>query len=414
MKVVHLNTYKNFGGAAIAGNRTVAALNHLNPGTASMLNADDPGFRKAPFVHKLLRKASFAGDVFTFSLQQAKPSYKFRFSLAAYGSGIHHEKEILSADIIHIHWINHGFLSLEGLKKIFALNKPVVWTLHDMWPFTGGCHYSAGCDHFISQCGNCFYLREAAPHDVSFKIKEKKEQIFSGKNMASAACSNWLADTARTSAIGRHMPVLNIPNPIDTEKFRPLDKAAIKREYDLSPEKKIILFGAANINEERKGLNYLVAALQLLKKQSKQDIEILIIGKNKGFDESLIPFKVHMLGKISDEAEMVRVYNLADIFVLPSLEDNLPNMVMEALACGTPVTAFDTGGLSDLITHQNNGYLAKYKSAEDLCKGMNWILENSEEYHLPENSREKVLSCFSNQVVAQQYFKLYETLLNGK
>ncbi len=411
MRVVHLNTYENFGGAAIAGNRLVKALNEKYHGISEMLNAS--GTKNIKSLASFYTKVNFALDVFKFSLKAADPSYKFRFSLADFGSNIYKNKKILEADIIHIHWVNQGFLSLSGLDKLISLNKPIVWTLHDMWPFTGGCHYSEACNNYLTQCGNCFYLKNPDSKDISHDVWQNKSHIFNKNTRVTfSACSNWLREVAQNSAMTRNIPVVTIPNPIDTEVFSPQEKAEIRKRLGIDVDKKIILFGASNINEERKGLKYLIGSLNLLiKEYSGNDIEIVIFGKNKGFDESLIPFKAHNMGSVNSESELTALYNLADVFVLPSLEDNLPNMVLEALSCGTPAVAFNIGGLPDLIDHRHNGYLADYKSPADLKDGIVWVLENGKV--LSANAREKVITTFHNDVVAEQYYKLYRSLLDG-
>lgn len=410
MRVVHLNTYENFGGAAIAGNRLVKALNEKYHDISEMLNASDT--KNIQSLASFYTKVNFALDVFKFSLKAADPSYKFRFSLAEFGSSVYKNKKILEADIIHIHWVNQGFLSLSALDKLISLNKPIVWTLHDMWPFTGGCHYSETCSNYRAQCGNCFYLKNPDSKDISHDIWRNKSHIFNKNTRVTfSACSNWLKEVAQSSAMTKNIPVVTIPNPIDTEVFSPQEKAEIRKRFGIDVNKKIILFGASNINEERKGLKYLIASLNLLiKEYTENDIEVVIFGKSKGFDESLIPLKVYNMGSVNTELELSVIYNLADVFVLPSLEDNLPNMVMEALSCGIPSVTFNTGGLPDLIEHQYNGYLAEYKSSEDLKNGILWALENRKA--LSDNARKKVLSNFSNHIVAAQYFNLYTSLLN--
>jgi glycosyltransferase involved in cell wall biosynthesis len=217
----------------------------------------------------------------------------------------------------------------------------------------------------------------------------------------------------RSSTLLKDFRIEAIPNPIDTDFYAPQNIARARAKFSIDTDAKIILFGAANIMHTRKGIAYLVEALQLLKSNytASEKVEVVIFGKNKGFDVSLIPFTVHQLGVINSQNKLVDIYSMADVFVLPSLEDNLPNMVMEALSCGTPVVAFNTGGIPDLVDHRENGYLAEYKSAEDMARGIDFILHSAENNRISSAARNKVVTNFSNDVVSAQYKALYQSLL---
>lgn len=417
MKIVHVNTYENFGGAGIAGQRLVHAINELELGTATILSASttESGgnfFHRGRFP-ELLTKFSFAADTAWVSLNAEKPQYRFAFSPAVFGRDISTWKRIIEADIIHLHWINQGFISISNLRRLIALGKPIVWTLHDMWSFTGGCHYSGICDHFKGKCGNCFFLKNPHGEDLSHIGWLKKEHIYAeAKNITFIACSNWLAGVARSSSLLKSARINAIPNPIDTALFCPLDKSELRKKWRISPDVKLILFGAANISEKRKGLVYLIAALQLLKDLNKNAaIEVAVFGKNKSFSLDSIPFPAHNLSVITSQKDMSEIYGMADVFVLPSLEDNLPNTVMESMACGTPAVAFNIGGLPDLIEHQKDGYLAEYSSSADLALGIEWIFSNPD---LAINARQKVIEKFSNGVIARQYMNLYKSVLHDE
>jgi glycosyltransferase involved in cell wall biosynthesis len=190
-----------------------------------------------------------------------------------------------------------------------------------------------------------------------------------------------------------------------------LDKALLRKKWEIDLDAKIILFGAANINDKRKGLIYLLEALTFLKKSDgNSKIQVLLFGKNKTLDISQLPFPAKSFSIVNDEQKLVEIYNLADVFVLPSLEDNLPNMVMEALSCAIPVVAFDQGGIPEMLDHQQNGYIAKYKSAEDLANGIHWVLSQENE-NLSNNAREKVLNSYSEDIVAEKYLAVYKSLI---
>jgi glycosyltransferase involved in cell wall biosynthesis len=257
-------------------------------------------------------------------------------------------------------------------------------------------------------------LRDPYSRDLSNKGWTRKMHLFSDPaDIVFVTCSLWLAGEARKSSLLQGYRIATIPNPIDTGIFKPQAIAAGRQKWGINPDAKIILFGAANILDRRKGISYLVDALQQLKDNypADQTIEVVIFGKNKSFDVSMLPFKVYALDLISVQQDLAELYSLADVFVTPAIEDNLPNTVMEALACGTPVVAFDTGGIPDMVEHRVNGYLAKYKSATDFAAGIDFVLRNEDAETLAANARQKVMDNFTNEIVAQQYLDLYQSLL---
>lgn len=342
-------------------------------------------------------------------------SLRFAFSSANSGINIADHPLVKQADILHLHWTNSGFLSIKGLKTLINTGKPIVWTMHDMWAFTGGCHYSGTCEGYITKCGNCPMLRDAAEDDLSRMGWLRKDSMYArADNITFVGCSNWLAGVAAKSSLINRFNITNIPNPIDVEVFSQQDKLTQRAKYRVSADAKVILFGAANINDKRKGIKYLVEALQLLKQNhSSQDIEVVIFGKNKHFDVNALPFKVHQLNIINDEKVLAEVYSLADVFVTTSIEDNLPNMIMEAMACGTPVVAFDTGGIPEMVNHLKNGYLAPLKSAQGIADGIKHILFQADPASFSKNARQKVLDNYTNSKVADQYTQLYHSVLTA-
>ncbi|OOQ58597.1 glycosyltransferase [Mucilaginibacter pedocola] len=420
MKVALINTADAGGGAAEACMRLLKALQQQQVDATLVVQHKKRDNEAVYSIEKNAIDKAHANFNFFYerlpfiALQARDRSVRFAFSTANAGTDISNEPVIQQADILHIHWTNSGFLSIKDLSKLVALGKPIVWTLHDMWVFTGGCHYAGACNHFMNQCGNCYFLRNPADNDISHSGWLRKKQMpVNAPNISYVTCSNWLGEVAKQSCLLKNASIQAIPNPIDTELFSPKDKAAARTKRGIDINKKVILFGAANIADRRKGLSYLVDALQHLKSNSPfaGDIEMVIFGKNKRFDTTTLPFPVHQLNIITSPEEMAEVYSLADVFVLPSVEDNLPNTVMEAMACGTPVVAFDTGGIPDMIEHQVNGYLATFKSAESLAAGVDYVLGENGALSIP--AREKVLRDFNNQKVAGQYIGLYTSLLKG-
>ncbi|RVU01868.1 glycosyltransferase [Mucilaginibacter limnophilus] len=417
MKVTLINTADAGGGAPAACMRLLKALEAKQVDvTLAVQEKKTAEPLVIDAVSNPVSKANFFAERLPFIFFQEKDkSVRFAFSPANSGSNISNHPAVVGADILHLHWTNSGFLSIKNLKELFALGKPIVWTLHDMWAFTGGCHYSGGCDHFLHQCGDCWMLRKPSVNDLSHKVwKRKSGFLLQTENLTVVTCSNWLGGVARTSSLLGTKPIHTIPNPIDINAFSPKDKVSMREKWNINTNARVILFGAANINDRRKGITYLVDALNQLKQNylHTEKVEIAIFGKNKHFDVNTLPFKVYELGIINSQSDLAEIYSLADIFVSPSVEDNLPNMVMESLACGTPVTAFNTGGIPDMIDHLENGYLAEYKSAQDLAVGLHHVLFNSVMAALKENARQKVLKYFTPEIVAGQYIELYKSLLS--
>jgi glycosyltransferase involved in cell wall biosynthesis len=421
MKVTLINTSDAGGGAPAACMRLLKALELKQVDVHMQVQekkTNEPRVESIgnDLISRLKIKFNFLYERLSFIWFKAKDkSVRFAFSTANIGTDISHQPDILNADILHLHWINGGYISINNLKNLLEMGKPVVWTQHDMWAFTGGCHYAGECNHFEYTCGDCWMLRDADAKDISSAGWMRKRALFkASKNIVFVTCSHWLADVARTSSLLEDFRIETIPNPIDIDIFSPKDKTASRAKWNIDLKSKIILFGAANILDRRKGITYLVDALNDLKRNYKDlnDAEIMIFGKNKSFDVNQLPFKVHELNIITSQQDLAELYSLADIFVTPAIEDNLPNTVMEALACGTPVVAFNTGGIPDIVEHQKNGYLAEFKSPADFAAGINYVLNSEKKDELSANARKKVLDNFTNDIVGSKYMAVYQSILN--
>ncbi len=418
MKITLINKDDFGGGAAMACLRLFKALK-ANDLDVSMLvqRKTVPDESVKSTVHNKFDKYrsdfNFLYERLSFILKERDKSVRFAFSQANAGSDIIDEDDIKNADLLHLHWVNGGFLSLDNINSLLKLNKPVVWTLHDMWPFTGGCHYSGDSERFLNECGNCHFLKHPSPNDISHIGWSKKQAIYnSNPKITFIACSNWMRDIALKSSLLRGNEVITIANPIDVDIFSKQDKTLSRQKWGVPVDARVILFGAANINHTRKGINYLIEALHKIRETESdmnQVIQVVMFGKSKDFDFKRIPFPVISLPIINSESDIAEIYSLADVFVLPSLEDNLPNMAMEALSCSTPVVAFDTGGVKDMVDHCENGYLAEYMSSGDLAKGILYVLRDSGNLTL--NARAKILENFSYPIIAEKHIQLYNRLL---
>lgn len=404
MNVLLLTTYPH-GGAGIACRRLQSALKE-SAVDAHLLTVDQiPG--KWPFYAERLSFIPFERD----------RTVRFSFSLANFGHDISRHPAVQKADLLHFHWINQGFLSLNNIRQISRLGKPVVWTLHDMWAFTGGCHYSGDCVRFKQSCGNCPYLCRPAQNDLSHRIWLKKKALLP-PDIQFVTCSNWLAGEARSSSLLKDYPVTAIPNPIDTGVFQPIsaaDRAAFRKVNKIAPDAVLILFVAIKVKEKRKGFQYLLNALQRLKSAHPDlAVELMVLGQLDPGELSALPYPFQALGMVWEVSQLVTIYGAADIFVIPSLEDNLPNTVMESLACGTPVVAFRTGGIPEMVGHLQEGFIAPQQDAEGLAQGIYWVARGEVPIEtLRQAARRKVETCYSNAVVSDLYIRLYRELLNG-
>ena len=417
MKIVIISKSDTTGGAAIAAKRLKDAL-QANGHNVNMLvqekESNDPTIYTTgdSSLKKKWNFVLFVIERLYFLFFEKSKAIRFAFSPAIAGEDISSHTLVKQADIIHIHWFNQGYLSLNGLKKLIKLNKPIVWTLHDMWAFTGGCHYSGDCENYKFACGNCKFLKHPGSRDLSTKIYKKKVKTLKGSNIQFVTCSNWLSDKAKQSSMLQGFNIQSIPNPIDTITFSPKEKTVVRHNLGLPLDKKLILFGSANIADERKGLKYLIEALKKLDQDehfSKNDLEIVMFGKSNEELLSQISYKISNLGIVKGENSIADVYCAADVFVLPSIEDNLPNTIMESLACGTPVVAFNIGGIPEMIDHKINGYLAEFKSVDDLVNGIQYVLDADSE-KLKKASLQKVEECYANKMVSMKYYSCYQSV----
>lgn len=417
MKVVQLSTYQHEGGAAVAAARLHEAfLRHPGDLDASFLVgsagkalpkmqalADSPWQKKIEW-------ARFVGERLVFLPYEKDASVRFAFSPAAVGAQLHQHPLVQEADVLHLHWVNFGFLSLASLQALFALGKPVVWTLHDMWAFTGGCHYSRACARYQTHCGHCPYLRMPSAHDLSFRIFEKKKRLFENANLTLVAPSRWLMQLANQAALTSGFRALTIPNTLDTELYSPMSKPEARAALGLPLDKPLVFFASGNLQDPRKGFRYLREALDRLSARQVK-AEVVLAGKAPPQTDLLgLAAPVYYLGKISDPARLVAAYNAADLLVVPSLEDNLPNTVLEAMACGTPVVGFTTGGIPEMIDHLQTGYLAEGASSEELATGIEWVLRQGGA-SLGQVARRRVLERYAPEVVTKQYAELYASLI---
>jgi len=416
MRVLLLSTYGKGGGAAIAAKRLLKSLNIQNIQAQMLVKSGDKAEDKIfPLYPKPIQQPLFLLDKFLekilFLNQEKDKSVRFAFSTASTGTNISHHPLVKKADVIHLHWVQHGFLSIQNLKQLADTGKPIVWTMHDQWAFTGGCHYTRGCRHFEDKCGNCPMLRKPASSDLSQKLWNQKFEVFNTtKHICLVACSEWLKNEAQASRMLKNCRVEAIPNPIDLSLFRPEDSKNARQKLGIKPDKFVLLFVAQNIQDPRKGFQYLERAIQKLSPDIQSKLCLLLMGKDS--PENL-PIESIPTGSLQEVALIRQAYAAANVLVTPSLEDNLPNTIMEAMACGKPVIAFKTGGIPEMIQHKKNGWLAEPGYEQGLSEGITWLAQNNhaEEYGL--NALHFAQQEYAPNRIANSYIQLYKSLLSN-
>ncbi len=331
---------------------------------------------------------------------------KIIFSSGIFGVDFTKTKEYQEADIIHLHWINGDFVNMKHLSKI---DKPIVWTIRDMWPMTGGCHYAMECENYKIGCGNCEQLNSHNSYDLSKFILNRKKKYLP-KNMKIIGISHWLSDEAKKSELFKEFDVQTISNNINTKEFFPVNKMIARDILGINTKKKIILAGSTSLNDFYKGFE---KYLEAVKKLDKVAYFLCFFGN---FDKSIaddLGFEYKSFGYLYDNVSLRLVYSCADVFVAPSLMDAFGKTIAESMACETPVVCFDATGPKDIVTHKTDGYKAKPFETDDLAAGVEWVLNNSNYNELCQNAREKVLREFDNGVAGKRYIELYEDILKN-
>lgn len=420
MKVLFLSSSDTSGGAAIATYRIFCALREQGISVkmlVSMKESKDPDvisyqvykrkgwiglldkyiwkiknrLRKEKWKKYPKREPVFLNDLSSVSLLRAIRSFEF--------------------DILHLNFIVNQFFDIRELRSI---HKPIIWTLHDCWPFTGICHYFYGCNHYTKSCGNCPMLHSSNPKDFTYKILIKKQRIYNICKMHFVAPSNWMLHCAEKSILLQKFQITNIPYVIDTKIYKTTYKTEAKLPLGLSEGIHYVLYGAMNaLFDSRKGFHLLLDALKYIRQKNIAKIELLIFGAEN--DNSIIDvgYPVHFMGIIRDEEYLIQIYNASDVLVVPSIEENLANAIIESLACGTPVVGFDIGGNSDMIDHKVNGYLAKPYDCSELGEGILWCLLNNNNSSLSIAARNKVIQNFTQKDVISKYRNLYISVLDN-
>lgn len=403
MKVLLVNTSETTGGAAIAASRLTEALRQ-NGVEARMLVRDKRTER--PYMVKLpggLRtRMHFYWERLTIWLHNGLSRRMLWYvDIANAGTDITHLPEFREADVIHLHWVNQGMLSLDDIEHIVHSGKRVVWTMHDQWPYTAVCHHSQDCRRFQTHCHSCPQLCRPSEKDLSSRVFARKLELMRGARVTFVGCSRWISSLAATSALLQEQRVETVPNAVPPT-FRPMDRTEARRRMGLPLVGRLVLFGACKVSDRRKGADYMIAACRLLRHAA--DATLVIVGGQGQWMRGEVRMPVIVTDYIAKEEDMAALYAAADVFVTPSLMENLPNTIAEAMSTGTPCVGFRTGGIPEMIDHLENGYVAQYRNVDDLARGIDYVLD----HNLRAQARQKALATYAPDRVARQYIKIYE------
>ncbi len=400
IKVLHLSAADEYSGAGKAALMTHNfLLENKFESRILFLKSNRVGksiysFHRTHFINKFLR-------LFTSFLDRVSllRYYKRRgelFSPGIHGLKLRKNKHLIWADVIHVHWANHGFISL---SEISDWRKPVIWTMRDMWTFTGGCHYTMQCNKYLKSCGKCPLLGSNHNHDLSYRTLTIKKEKFQNSKILWVAISNWIKKKAELSSILEGKDIKVVYSGVSGREFNLGDKVKLRNEYNLCLDKRYILIGATNLTETYKGYQFAVEAINKL----PIDIELITFG-SKSFNCGDIRHQFHHFGIVS-EVVLRDLFSIADLFLGPSIAEAFGKTFLEAQLCGCPVVCFSNTGPAEIIQHKITGYISNFKDSNDLLNGILYCLETKFNSTL---IREAALEKFEIQKVVQQYIVLYE------
>jgi glycosyltransferase involved in cell wall biosynthesis len=424
MRILYLNSTYREGGAAIAAARLMEAFYTESDIEVRML-VQKPPKQNAPMpanVRAMLRRPWQKGPYWWRTQRHRKQLRRYKtlprsaFSTSCYGiRRLERHPWIQWADVLHLHWISDHYVSAATLQALGRLGKPIFWTLHDMWAFTGGCHYAGDCRRFQAACGACPLLKSSTQEDLSRVEWQRKYNVYQALKPKIICPSTWMLRESQSSSLLGRFVHQRIPYSLDTEIFSPPHQREGK-PLPARPHPFTLLFGGVNAaNDPRKGFAYLLAALEHLADEVPQEaFRLLVFGSEA--DPSIVdqlPFPTGFTGKVRGDRKLAEVYRQADLFIAPSLEDNLPNTVIEALACSLPIVAFNIGGMADMVQTDQTGYLARPREAADLAQGIRFCADPDRFPRLRRQARQFALRHFDAPVVAAQMLDAYQQALKG-
>lgn len=382
---------KSAGSSAIRLHEQLLKIPGYSSEIISLMRDEEPmhGIKYLPNWNSF--KSTINNEIENYYFRYDKSKYGM-FSNPFIGSSVINHSSFKKASIVYIHWVQMGFLTLNEIEKIVLSGKKIVFVLHDMWGITGGCHIDLNCNHYKEDCADCPIL----PEQGSFPMKQlaKKKLIYGHKNVSFISPSKWLAKCVEESSVGKEREVKYIPNFFDSPYFKPDSDHSERKDLIFEKSVKIISFAAVNIDSFYKGFDFLLKALEYLPSIYKEEnLEIHVIGEKSQELLASIPYPIKYLGYLNSEEKMAKNLSVSDVFVIPSTADNQPTIVIESLSCGVPVVGFKVGGIPDMISHLENGYLAEVGDFKGLAKGIKFCLENKlKGFKLPDFQPEYVLS----------------------
>ena len=416
MKALLVNTSDHTGGAAIAALRLLKALRQSGI-DATLLCRDRtlPAERTdvvslRPSVWHKVKFVAERAEIFAANGFSRKGL--FAVDTGRYGTDITQLPEFREADVVHLHWTNQAMLSLPQTAKVLRSGKRVVWTLHDMWPFTGVCHHASACPLWRTACHHCPQLRRPSVNDLSARTFRLKQRTYAAGRFTAVGCSQWLAGLAAEAPLFRGQRVCAIPNPIDTSFFTPSEsKQQVRRSLGLPEGKRLLLFTAFKVTDPNKGIDHLMESLTLLceeRPELRDELAVVLAGCEAETLADAFCVPAYTFPYDTSELRQRSLYQAADLLVMPTLMDNLPNTIVEAMACGVPCVGFDIGGLPQMIETGVNGYLARYRDSLDFAHGIARTLASASYPALARNARAKAVQAYSEKAVAERYIALYE------
>jgi glycosyltransferase involved in cell wall biosynthesis len=405
MKILHINIADTEGGAARAAYRLFRQQCDVGLDATMLVSqkfSDDIRVQK-PGGFAATAQVRAAAHCDRLPLRFAPHVPEGYWSLGWFPSGIQSAMERIKPDLVHLHWIGNGFMPVSLLKHISC---PIVWTLHDSWAFTGGCHLPGDCVRFRDKCGACPQLGSVNEVDVSRWTWWRKKTAWKNLPFTIASPSRWLAEKAVSSSLIADRRVELIPNGIDTSVYQVFDMQMARSALGINPDKYVVLIGTLKLADNRqKGFREALIALAALSPDIKSKTELALFGVSQGLTTT-------QHGVLKDDISLALLYSAADLFLMPSHSENLSNTIMESMSCGTPVVAFDVGGNSDMINHGNNGYLAAPGDCDDLARGMRWMLSDKDRLlALSSQARKKIVSEFEIGITSAYYENLYTELI---
>ena len=409
MKIVHLNTHDVSGGAARAAHRLHTGLR--NAGHDSRMVVAHAA-RQSDAVASVVSGAPLA----TMMAQRFVSAAGRRLSLQnviPWPRTVVGHPWVRAADIVHMHNIHGNYLPLTHLASL-SKQRPVIWTLHDMWPLTGHCSFAFDCARWETGCGACPQIEAEVRlrRDTTALHWRLKRWAYGQSDLTVVAPSRWLAEIARRSPLLGRFPVRQIPYGLDTGVFRPLERAMARDLLGLPRDRMLTLFAADDAADPRKGSGYFVQALMRMPERLREEMGVVLLGQNTS--SIALPAGVASwdLATINDDRLLAAAFSAADLFVCPTLADNLPNTVLESVACGTPVVAFDSGGVSDIVRPMETGYLAPSRDAEALAHGLELLLTDTAlRSRIGERCRAVATQEYSLPVQVERYLDLYGELV---